>query len=77
MLEYQTDVRMCRFDKPSSLLRPYVADTSALPMLELGFMPVVTTIVPADNFSYQKESFEHPTRRQIFAYTVGRICRQC
>ena len=31
--------------KPSSLLRPYIADTSALPMLELGSMPVVTTMV--------------------------------
>ena len=30
--------------KPSSLLRPYIADTSALPMLELGLMPVVTTM---------------------------------
>ena len=30
--------------KPSSLLRPYIADTSALPMLELGSMPVVTTM---------------------------------
>ena len=31
--------------KPSSLLRPYIADTSALPMLELGSMPVVTTML--------------------------------
>ena len=30
--------------KPSSLLRPYIADTSALSMLELCFMPVVTTL---------------------------------
>ena len=30
--------------KPSSLLRPYIADTSALLMLELGSMPVVTTM---------------------------------
>ena len=30
LLEYQTDVRRCRFDKPSSLLRLYIADTSAL-----------------------------------------------
>ena len=44
LLEYQTDVRRCRY-KPSSLLRLYIADTSALPMLELGFMPVVTTMV--------------------------------
>ena len=29
---------------PSSLLRPYIADTSALLMLELGLMPVVTTM---------------------------------
>ena len=36
ILEYQTDMRTCRFDKPSSLLRSYIADTSALPMLELG-----------------------------------------
>ena len=40
---YQTDVRRCRY-KPSSLLRPYIADTSALSMLELGLMPVVTTM---------------------------------
>ena len=44
LLEYQTDVQRCRFDKPSSLLRPYIADTSALPMLELSLMPVVTTM---------------------------------
>ena len=44
LLEYQTDVRRCRFDKPGSLLRPYIADTSALLMLELGLMPVVTTM---------------------------------
>ena len=49
LLEYQTDVRRCRFDKPSfdkpsSLLRPYIADTSALSMLELGLMPLVTTM---------------------------------
>ena len=32
-LKYQTNVRRCRFEvyKPSSLLRPYIADTSALP----------------------------------------------
>ena len=30
--------------KPSSLLRPHIADTSALLMLELGLMPVVTTL---------------------------------
>ena len=30
--------------KPSSLLRLHIADTSALPMLELGLMPVVTTL---------------------------------
>ena len=30
--------------KPSSLLRLYTADKSALPMLELGLMPVVTTM---------------------------------
>ena len=43
LLEYQTDVR-------SSLLRPYIADTSALPTLELGFMPVVTTMgVPSNS----------------------------
>ena len=30
--------------KPSSLLRPYIANTSALPMLELGSMPEVTTM---------------------------------
>ena len=30
--------------KPSSLLLSYIADTSALPMLELGLMPVVTTM---------------------------------
>ena len=30
LLEYQTDVRRCRFDKPSSLLHWYIADTSAL-----------------------------------------------
>ena len=47
ILEYQTDMRTCRFDKPSSLLRSYIADTSALPMLELGSMPVVTTLTLA------------------------------
>ena len=31
--------------------------------------------VQADNLSYQKRIFEHPTRRQIFANTVGRICK--
>ena len=30
--------------KPSSLLHPHIANTSALPMLELGLMPVVTTM---------------------------------
>ena len=30
LLEYQTDMRRCNFDKPSSLLRPYIADTSTL-----------------------------------------------
>ena len=44
ILEYQTDMRTCRFDKPSSLLRSYIADTSTLSMLELGLMPVVTTM---------------------------------
>ena len=34
---------------------------------------ILKAIVPADNLSYQKRSFEHPMRRQIFAYTVGRI----
>ena len=33
---------------------------------------IVKAIVPADNFSYQKT---HPTRSQIFANTVGRICK--
>ena len=48
ILEYQTDMRRCRFDtKPSSLLRSYIADSSALPMLELGLMPVVTTMAGA------------------------------
>ena len=36
--------------KPSSLLRPHIADTSALPMLELGLMPVVTTLPQTHNF---------------------------
>ena len=45
LLEYQTDVRGCI--KPISLLRPYIADMSALPMLELGFMPLVTTMTQA------------------------------
>ena len=31
-------------------------------------------MVPANELSYQKRIFEHPTRRQIFANTVGRIC---
>ena len=31
--------------KPSSLLRLHTTDTSALPLLELGLMPVVTTMV--------------------------------
>ena len=30
--------------KPSSLLCPHIADASALPMLELGIMSVVTTM---------------------------------
>ena len=47
LLEYQSDVQRCRFDKPSLLLRPYIADTSALLMLELGLMPVVTTLAAA------------------------------
>ena len=34
--------------KPSSLLRLHIADTSALPMLELGLMPVVTTMGGCD-----------------------------
>ena len=34
---------------------------------------ILKAIVPADNLSYQERSFEHPTRRQIFANTVGRI----
>ena len=33
-------------NKPNSLLRPYIADTSALTMIELGLMPVVTTNAP-------------------------------
>ena len=32
-------------------------------------------MVPANELSYQKRIFEHPTRRQIFANTVGRIWR--
>ena len=36
--------------KPSSLLRTHIADTSALPMLELGLMPVVTTMVSRHHF---------------------------
>ena len=35
---------------------------------------ILKAIVPAHNLSYQKRSFEHPTRRQIFANTVGRMC---
>ena len=27
------------------------------------------------HFSYQETFFEHPTRRHIFAYTVGRVCK--
>ena len=47
-------------------------------MVHFGLYPVLhilKPIVPADNSSYQKRSFEHPTRRQIFANTVGRICK--
>ena len=36
---------------------------------------ILKAIVPADNLSYQKRIFEHPTKRQIFANTVGRICK--
>ena len=36
---------------------------------------ILKAIVPADNLSCQKTIFEHPTRRQIFANTVGRICK--
>ena len=36
---------------------------------------ILKAIVPADNLSDQNRSFEHPTRRQIFANTVGRICK--
>ena len=55
ILEYQTDMRRCRFDKPSSLLRPYIADTSALPMSELGLLPVVTTMgIPTTEDSKQR-----------------------
>ena len=32
---------------------------------------ILKALVPADNFSYQKTLFQHPTRRQIFANTVG------
>ena len=35
LLEYQTDLRRCRFPqryRPSSLLRPYIADTSTVAM---------------------------------------------
>ena len=37
---------------------------------------ILKAIVPADNLSYQKRIFEYPTRRQIFANTVGRICKR-
>ena len=45
--------------KPSSLLRPYIADTSALSMLELGLMPVVTTMSPppASALAFSLQSF--------------------
>ena len=46
-IQLQSIKRMCGgvgLYKPSSLLRPYIADTSALSMLELGLMPVVTTM---------------------------------
>ena len=36
---------------------------------------ILKAIVPADNYSYQKRSFEHPTRRQIFANTVNLTLR--
>ena len=36
---------------------------------------IMKAVVPADNLSYQERSFEHPTRRQIFANRVGRICK--
>ena len=34
------------------------------------FSYILKAIVPADNYSYEKRSFEHPTRRQIFADTL-------
>ena len=36
---------------------------------------ILKAIVAAENLSYLKTLFEHPTRRQIFAITVGRICQ--
>ena len=36
---------------------------------------ILKAFVLADNLSYQKKSFEYPMRRQIFANTVGRICK--
>ena len=36
---------------------------------------ILKAIAPADNLSYQERIFEHPARRQIFAHTVGRICK--
>ena len=47
--------------KPSSLVRPYIADTSALLMLELGLMPVVTTMVPPSLLQINKPGEERVT----------------
>ena len=61
LLEYQTDVQRCRFDKPSLLLRSYKANTSALLMLELGLMPVVTTMARPTLRGHQ--SFGHRQKK--------------
>ena len=47
--------------KPSSLICQYIADTSALPMLELGLMPVIATMVPPSLLQINKPGEERVT----------------
>ena len=52
--------------KPSSLLRPYIPDTSALPMSELGLLPVVTTMGVPDVHGLLVLDFESGDFIQVF-----------
>jgi len=60
------------------LFRCFFLDRTSFPSQTVHFvlyhvLHILKAIVPADNLSYQERSFEHPTRCQIFANTVGRI----